>query len=59
MSDIEWPHGWDRTEAHHREPNNRFEATLRESIDERERPPGRPWGGGPMDDGRRPIRGCV
>ncbi len=31
---IEWPAGFDRTPAHEREPNNRFDTGLRPSIDD-------------------------
>lgn len=36
MDGIDWPAGWDRTPASERERNNRFEKTLRESIDDLE-----------------------
>lgn len=36
MDGIEWPTGWDRTPARERQRNNRFEKSLRQSIDDLE-----------------------
>lgn len=36
MSNLDWPAGFERTDAANRERNNRYEATLRESIDDLE-----------------------
>ncbi|MFC4449807.1 J domain-containing protein [Halorussus aquaticus] len=36
MSELDWPTGFARTESQNRERNNRFEASLRDSIDDLE-----------------------
>jgi DnaJ-domain-containing protein 1 len=36
MSELDWPTGFDKTDSTNREPNNRYEASLRDSIDDLE-----------------------